>query len=136
MIERAQTDPLQVDMTKCPRYNRFRPDFMAPGPRVVIEKEIKLIDDESPSGEDMDPLYSDLEPEFKPYRYYESHKVLGILYRAIDERRFFEELQKEARAHVKSEVSLMERLWMYVRRETLLVQFEHHRSWASDTKDA
>lgn len=29
---------IPVDMKQCPRYDRIRPDFMAPSPRVFIEE--------------------------------------------------------------------------------------------------
>src|ERR1700712_3785774 len=80
----------QVDLTKMPRSNPFRPDFMATGPHAVIQKNKPLAfvarsdvrdddDDEGPS-----------------YKFYESEKILGKLFRAIDERQILFSVQNDA----------------------------------------
>src|ERR1700761_8049368 len=59
---------------------KFRPDFMATGPHVHISKDKNLNFQEGPQSRD------DEGEEGPSYRYYESTKVLGKLFRAIDER--------------------------------------------------
>ena len=70
-------------------------------------------------------------------RYYESHKVLGQLYRAIDEHAFFEEIQRQSRsARTLHGSNLAEQVWDYVRGKTALIQYEHFVPFARDIKDA
>ena len=71
-------------------------------------------------------------------RYYPSEKVLGKLYREIDEYEFFEAIQKQARmsrTNPGKTHSLAEAVWNYVRNVTALIQWEHYTSWAKDVKD-
>ena len=128
-------------MTKCPKYDLKRPDFMAPSPRVSVAKGLWVLEEDSSLGlgeEDEDPV-SALDPDAKGYRYYESEKVLGKLYRAIDEKNFLAELQGRAReleATDSSNQTLINRLWAYVQSQTRLIQWEHYREWAREIKEA
>ncbi|KAL4779082.1 RNA dependent RNA polymerase-domain-containing protein [Aspergillus varians] len=77
--------PVRLD--EMPYFNGYRPDFLAPGPLAYVhnKQDIQLEaryvhphpDDESDSG----PVHM----------YYQSEKVLGKLYRAIDERKIWRE---------------------------------------------
>ncbi|KAH0559780.1 hypothetical protein GP486_003706 [Trichoglossum hirsutum] len=129
---------IRVDMTKCPRYNMCRPDFMATGPRVKVEKNIELCGQQLSDEADEEDIIRDLDPDGKGYRYYESKKVLGKLYRAIDERSFFSNLQEQSerliRANAPTE-TIMGRLWGYIQRVTNPIQWRHHRELARDIKD-
>jgi hypothetical protein len=117
-------------MSKCSKYDPYRPDFMAPGPRVTVEKGLAVLEEQfgrnlADEGEDVE---SDLDPDTKSYRYYESEKVLEKLYRAIDEKNFLAELQRRAReleATGGSDQTLIHRLRAYVQRQTHLVQWNH-----------
>lgn len=128
-------------MSRLPKYKLYRPDFMAPGPRVTVEKGIWALEEQSSQTtpqEEEDPV-SALDPDAKSYRYYESEKVLGKLYRAIDEKNFLAELQRRARELETtgySNQALIHRLWVYVQRQTILVQWEHYRVWAREIKEA
>ena len=114
---------------------------MAPSPRVTVEKNTWMLEEEPPRGlaeEDEDPV-SALDPDAKSYRYYESEKVLGKLYRAIDEKNFLAELQRRAReleATDNSDKALIHRLWAYVQSQTRLIQWDHYREWAREIKEA
>ncbi|TKA65730.1 hypothetical protein B0A49_07514 [Cryomyces minteri] len=128
---------IPVDMDECPRHNNLRPDFMAHGPRVLIEDGVALAVE---AEEDDDDPVSALDPDARPYRYYESNKVLGQLYRAIDEKSFFEEMQSQSRSSVTIEPglgsqTLMDKLWDYVQRETLLIQWEHRMELAREIRE-
>lgn len=111
-----------------------RPDFQAPGPRVLIEKSINV--------EELEAQYDDEdddEPEetSQATRYYESQKVLGKLYRAIDEHEFFEEIQRQSRsAWSHQHLSLAEKVWGYVKEKTTLIQYDHYHGFARDIKEA
>lgn len=100
---------------------------MAPGPRVVIEESIELAeakvqDDE---GEEQDSFY----------RYYESSKTLGLLYRAIDEQAILKDL-KQTTAQLKSGTpKVFSSLWSYVMRETAGFIWEHCIDTATEIKE-
>jgi len=72
-----------------PKFIPIRPDFMATGPNIKIEKKEGLLLEQS----DIRAEHND-EEDFTPYRYYESTKILGKLYRAIDEHDIFSDLHK------------------------------------------
>ena len=128
-------------MTKCPKYDLKRPDFMAPSPRVSVAKGLWVLEEDSSLGlgeEDEDPV-SALDPDAKGYRYYESEKVLGKLYRAIDEKNFLAELQGRARELEATDgfnQTLINRLWGYVKSQTRLIKWDHYLEWAREIKEA
>ncbi|KAI9768710.1 MAG: hypothetical protein M1840_004705 [Geoglossum simile] len=129
---------IPVDMTKLPKNNICRPDFMATGPRVKIEKDINLDATDPSRDDDEEDVVSALDPDGKGYRYYESKKVLGKLYRAIDERSFFAELQEQSKMLGRADQSgktTMERLWDYVQKEIRPMQWRHLEESARDIKE-
>ncbi|KAK1828316.1 RNA-dependent RNA polymerase 1 [Podospora conica] len=76
---------IPVEMGELPPRQRARPDFLAPGPWVKIQDRSELEMDEyvyqgEGDGDDA---------EGPRHRYYTSKKVLGQLYRAIDERKIW-----------------------------------------------
>ena len=78
-----------VDMSQIPRSEdtKSRPDFFAPGPEVYIHDKADI---------EMADMYmveeDEEEDEDGPrYRYYRSEKVLGHLYRAVDEQKIWAE---------------------------------------------
>lgn len=128
-------------MTKSPKSDLNRPDFMAPSPRIRVERSILALEEQSPQSltEEEQDLVSALDPDAKSYRYYESKNVLGRLYRAIDEKNFLAELQKRAReleSTERSDQTLIHRLWVYVKQQTRLVLWDHYRAWAREIKEA
>jgi hypothetical protein len=130
--------PLQVDMAKLPKSGMCRPDFMATGPRVTIEKDINLDATDPLRDDDEEDVVSALDPDGKGYRYYESKKVLGKLYRAIDERSFLAELQEQSKRLGRADQSgktTMERLWDHVQREIYPMQWRYLEESARDIKD-
>jgi hypothetical protein len=75
---------IKVEAKRIPRAPPERPDFMCPSASIKVEKGIKR------------PLTEDDEaPTNGKYRYYASEKVLGELYRAMDEDIFFETLEDD-----------------------------------------
>lgn len=121
-----------------PRYSRCRPDFMAPGPHVTIIKKEAITFVESPSwAEDYD------EDDFQEYRYYESENINGKLYRAIDEREVFKDIQQmgltgSAGAQNRSgysNLNLMGKIWDFVTQRCRSLRWQHHLEWARDIRD-
>ena len=133
---------IPVDLSQLPRSKRFRPDFMAPGPRYRIEKRgIQFLDEEALEGMDEEEpdVVTALDPDSAQIQYYESTRVLGRLYRAIDEQNFLEELQKQSRTSSKdvdTRATLINKVWQYALRQTHLVQWAQHKDQARDIKEA
>ena len=124
----------QANMSRAPRISRrYRPDFMAPGPRVVVEKGLSVFEPRASlfRADEEDPV-EELNPESFTMRYYESKKALGVLYRAIDERAFIKEIQSH---HATSTTDLLSRIWGRVREKTLLVEYGHLVEWAQEIKE-
>ncbi|KAI9369211.1 RNA dependent RNA polymerase-domain-containing protein [Aspergillus egyptiacus] len=78
---------IPVKLEEMPSMSRYRPDFLAPGPQAYLhdKQEIKL-----------EPYYirpnpNDDEDSGPVHRYYRSEKILGKLYRAIDEHKIWNE---------------------------------------------
>lgn len=132
---------MQVEFEKLPKYPKIRPDFQAPGPRVLIEKSIKFEDEdeaEAFSIEHNDEVDEVASYEPTRFRYYESQKILGQLYREIDEQQFFDQMQKQSKSAGLGNTSgrsLADVVWKYVRDKTTLIQWDHYIEFARATKD-
>ncbi|RPA97388.1 RdRP-domain-containing protein [Choiromyces venosus 120613-1] len=77
---------IKVSKSDFPKATFSRPDFMAPGPRILIKREPEFVEEQAVPDDDDDD-------EDTPITYYESEKVLGKLYREIDETAFLREVQ-------------------------------------------
>ncbi|KAK5716659.1 hypothetical protein LTR15_009551 [Elasticomyces elasticus] len=87
---------IPIKLNEAPRFSPEKPDFMAPSPRVVVSERgyLDLVEDDQQD----DEAFEGLDTERKPYRYYQSDKALGHLYRAIDEQQFLTSMQNQHRA--------------------------------------
>ncbi|KPI41804.1 putative RNA-dependent RNA polymerase 1 [Cyphellophora attinorum] len=83
-----------VDVTKIPAAKRYRPDFMAPSASTKVERGIKRETLDAPLGDSSGG-----------YRYYESDKVLGQLFRAIDEDLFFQDIEDDTTSIFSTDAS-------------------------------
>lgn len=118
---------IPVNISMMPKYSRFRPDFMAPGPIAKVhKKEVILQKDEPAFGERLDD-------DVHSFQYYKSNKILGKLYRAIDEQGIFGEVQQRSRN--KTHTRVMDQVWAYVQKQCMFNQWEHLKSWARDIRD-
>ena len=116
----------------------MKPDFQATGPRALVNNVVKLGEGEVP--EDLEPDEEDIEEldelSRPATRYYESQKVLGKLYRAIDEQNFFREIQKSPRPQTHEvKERLLDRVWAFVAEQTALIQWQHYIDFAQDIKE-
>lgn len=118
----------QADLYRLPRCNKWRPDFMAPGRQVKIRKGlsfgIRFEDDEEDiiPGDDFACV-----GEGERFRYYESKKIIGTLYRAIDERSFFKDLHIRGGvvdSNDSSKDSLLIKLREYVQHKTAEAEWD------------
>lgn len=103
-----------------PRFTPVRPDFMAPGPSIKIEKkEGLLLEQASTQNKEAND-----DEDFSPYRYYKSDKILGTLYRAIDEHEIFSELHSHRLP--PGSKTLLDQLWTYVSRACQMIPWHQH----------
>jgi hypothetical protein len=96
---------------------------MAPGPRVRVAESLEVLErewgdnvaDDIP--EDDDDSYSN------KIRYYKSERVLGQLYRAIDEKAFLDEVQS---SQDSGNLHVLQSVWNYVEGQIAGFQWDHH----------
>ncbi|KAL5344777.1 hypothetical protein ACLOAV_010174 [Pseudogymnoascus australis] len=123
---------------KMPRYNKYRPDFMAPGPHVLVQNNKPLEFDAPPEPE----LFQD-DDDVAGYKYYRSEKILGKLYRAINEREVFGSVQKEGLLAYLNEMdkkpiyvsTVLEGIWNYVQYRCQAIPWKHHLDRARGIRD-
>lgn len=110
-----------------PRYSRARPDFMAPGPNVAVSKRGDISFAE-PVDNDQD------DEDFQSYAYYESHKVLGKLYRDIDEKDIFHGIERTSQlpgvstgdqSMLSANVDVMKAAFQYVGERCNSLSWDH-----------
>jgi hypothetical protein len=125
-----------INIQEIPKYDHTKPDFMAPGPRVWIENG-KAIVAEREYPDDENDVVAALDEETRKPRYYESHKTLGVLFRDIDERRFLDEMEIFSRQHANDcgAENMMRRLLAYVKKEAMIVQWDHYRPLARELRE-
>lgn len=128
---------IPVNMAELPRYDRLRPDFMAPTPRIQLtdtgEVEIEELDNFD------DDAFEGIDEERKPLRYYKSEKVLGRLYRNIDEQQFLDKMHDYHKTKMQSVTlpyGLMQKLCDYIvyHADNYGVIYDHHMEFARDVR--
>lgn len=97
-----------------------------------IAEDISLLEDK-PEGLLEEDDEND-ENDREPMRYYKSHRVLGQLFRQIDERAFLEELKASTRRN-QPRADLLQGIWAYVNAETAGFQWDHHISAGLSVKE-
>ena len=121
-----------------PKDNRYRPDFMAPGPRIELVEGKVDFNSANLSNQENEDEDESLVASRSSFRHYRSKKILGKLYRAIDEQDFFAALQNDSQRLINAssgEKTLMQRLWAYAQHQTVSIQWLHHRQWALEVKE-
>ena len=103
---------------------------MAPGPNIKIEeKEGLLLQEASIRAPDQNS-----DEDYKPYRYYKSNKILGKLYRAIDEHEIFGNLRKY-RSVGSGGKTLLDRVWDHVQNRGQLINWHQYLTEAQEIRD-
>lgn len=105
---------------------------MAPGPRVDIAKDLATLEGNEDHGEYQD---DDDEEDNPGYMYYKSDKVLGKLFRGIDEIAFLDELDSSIRPSDPNAPNPLLSLWTYVENEAALLVWSHVVGTARDIKE-
>lgn len=80
---------VMAPLDQLPRAPRARPDFLAPGPRIVLEKNRARLGENDRLVMDED---DDEAEDSHAHKYYESEKILGKLFREINEENFLREI--------------------------------------------
>ena len=109
---------------------------MAPGPRVILDQgEAKIDKDDETQDDDEDLDESPAEPG--SVQYYRSDKILGKLYRAIDEESFLESIQGDTRTSgaAHKDQSILGKLWLHVQKESRDLDWKSHCQWAREVKE-
>jgi hypothetical protein len=130
---------IPADMAQIPRgTDHIRPDFMAPMSSLAIN-EMGAAELEELEGDDIDDpdSVSVLDPDKARSRYYRSPKILGVLYRDIDEKKFFDSMKNDYEMFRRPWVgeSLVQKLERYVVREIQGVQWEHWCDFAGQLRE-
>lgn len=126
----------KVNFSAMPKYPKTRPDFQAPGPRVLIDRSISFAEEEPSHDSDEDEELAEV-ARYNPsqIRYYESEKILGRLYREIDEKKFLEQIQEQSLPTTMIDQHPLEIIWKYVNVRTVLIQWTHLLDFARSIKD-
>jgi acetolactate synthase regulatory subunit len=105
------TNNTEANMKSLPKFDKtWKPDFMAPGPKVKIEEmadPLSLVLSEQLEDVTDDPVVA-IDPEERKTRYYPSPHILGKIYRLVDEKGFYEQLQDQTKAIHRSQNVLAE----------------------------
>ncbi|KAM0132168.1 hypothetical protein ACHAP3_006606 [Botrytis cinerea] len=124
--------PPKLNDPSVPRHSLWRPDFMAPGPHVKISHRP---DDRLGFAEEYIPIEAmDEEDEVTNIKYYESKKACGQLYRAIDERKVFEDIQK-LNVQANDSPDVIQHMWEFVKSRSQGIQWQHLRKDALEIQE-
>ena len=120
---------IKVSKSDLPRASRAKPDFLAPGPRLLISKDKVIHQPELENDEDEDTVVMS---------WYPSDKILGHLYRAINETEFLDDIRQRldysSTTGRRRPGNLLGRIWAYMLRQTEQLRphthWEQHVGWA------
>ena len=116
---------IKVNQHEIPKFDKtLKPDFMAPNPRVHIEKGKVVLEEKVAGVRDAYELFHDEGSK----KYYYSEKALGKLFRRIDEKKFFHKREHSSRT--------LEALWGYVNKAATGVQWWGNTKTAKHIRDA
>jgi len=111
---------------------------MANAPGLVVSADQVTITENDPlEHEEFDAVHA-LDPERRRPQYYISHKILGKLYRAIDETKFMNAMHSRLSTTSKppGSKSLLDELWAYVKRNVRYIQWNHLLPLAQQIRDS
>ncbi|KAF1843754.1 RdRP-domain-containing protein [Cucurbitaria berberidis CBS 394.84] len=128
-----------VDMGQITRgADNIRPDFMGPESNLVIIK-LGAAELEGLEQDDLNEPDFISAPDVKKGRtnYYRSKKILGVLYRSIEERKFFDKMKSdfEAFRNAWGSESLIQKLESYLDRETHGIHWNRYQEFAKQLRE-
>jgi hypothetical protein len=127
-------------MEERPKFNSSqKPDFMARGPRIHIDDTLELdLDGNEQDASGLD-AFAALDPDNRKPQYYPSQNILGKLYRAIDERKFFRSIENRSKARSKHDRTatsqLLKSTLAIVLQRTQHIKWRHHLQDAKDIRN-
>jgi hypothetical protein len=130
---------IKVNMDIRPKFqSNVKPDFMAYGPRVHINDNMDLsLDGDLNDGSD---AVAALDQDDRKITYYPSENVLGKLYRAIDDQKFFRSIEGRSKArkhHNKTDTSpLLKFALSMVLERTPHIDWRAHLQTAKDIRNS
>ncbi|KAE9983037.1 hypothetical protein BLS_005054 [Venturia inaequalis] len=126
---------IKPEMNKLPKFDRrIKPDFMAPGPHVTIDSlEASLQFVEQDEKNPHDPVAT-LDPDQRKMVYYKSDKVLGRLFRMIDEKGFYDQLRASTHADAGPQASVLKRVLEYVLKASEGLLYAQYLNLAKDIR--
>ncbi|KAK3314501.1 RNA dependent RNA polymerase-domain-containing protein [Apodospora peruviana] len=80
-----------VSLNQLPKGGRWRPDFLAPGPQAFIHNKSVIEMDQHVERDEGDDEDDEDDEDGPRHRYYASERLLGKLYRAIDEQKIWDQ---------------------------------------------
>jgi hypothetical protein len=114
-------------MNERPKFDTsWKPDFMAPNPKVHINKfqsMDSLLEFDNTRRNPLD-AYDALNQDDRPRMYYESPKALGVLYRMIDERAFYMDIQSRWQKKSGEKDTILRQVLGYVLKVVPTVQYK------------
>jgi len=121
---------VKVTKSEIPKADRAKPDFLAPGPRILISKDKVFHEPELANDKDEDTYVQD---------WYPSNKVLGHLYRAINEDKFLDDIRQQLDHSTRRPNSLLSNVLAYMVGQTeelrLQTNWEQYINWATDCRE-
>ena len=114
---------------------RLKPDFMANAPHLILQPDLGAIgvdDDEMVFHDVFDDIDEALAGPHRATKYYESRKILGRLYRNVDETEFVKNMQMFQTAPVSLEETdsrrssslFLARLWVFILQSAVYVPWK------------
>lgn len=108
---------------------------MAFGPDTVIQKDKPVSFSETPQN-DPNTIDEDEDEDNRPqYRFYESTQILGKLFRRINERDVFQNIQQRIKPLTKSKESVIQAIWNYVVDFSPSIDWSPHMARARGIRD-
>ena len=129
---------IPVNMTQAPRLpSKCKPDFMASGPRILIEGGVTTLKGNQEPGfyvKDEHDVLMEMDGIRTTPLFYESDNALGHLYRKIDEYQLLKELEDVRKNANPKSPSALTQLWTYVKQRSQGWQWGHLIPWAQGVK--
>jgi hypothetical protein len=126
---------LPVNMHQRPKFDAtWKPDFMAPNPKIKVAKITDLWADlKFEDAEQLQDPFGALTQSDRKIRYYESQKVLGKLFRSIDERGFYLNIKRHWTSDEGSPLlhTALNKVYQY----SAGFEYEHHMEEAKKIRE-
>lgn len=117
---------------------KAKPDFMAWAPRLIVSADKIEVEHVDPlEHEEFDAVHA-LDPERRRPLFYTSQRILGKLYRAIDETKFLNDMHDRLTepSNLGGSNNLLDGLWAYVVRNVKYIQWRYLSTAAEEIRES